>query len=79
MVIDVLNPDRVVLGAFLSQVLRGAGELVSEVVADRSLWGKRASAVPIVPAALVRPELAGAAELGWAPVLADPERLRAVR
>jgi predicted NBD/HSP70 family sugar kinase len=79
MVIDVLNPDRVVLGAFLSQVLRGAGELVSEVVADRSLWGKRASAVPIVPAALVRPELAGAGELGWAPVLADPERLRAVR
>ena len=70
-VINILNPDRIVLGAFHSALLAAAPERLPGVVADRSHWG-RCGQVPIAPAALQRPELAGAAELAWAPVLADP-------
>jgi predicted NBD/HSP70 family sugar kinase len=70
-VINILNPDRIVLGAFHSALLAAAPERLPDVVARRSHWG-RCGEVPIAPAALERPELAGAAELAWAPVLADP-------
>jgi len=70
-VINILNPDRIVLGTFLAALLDAAPERLPDVVADRSHWG-RCGRVPIVPAALDRSELAGAAELAWAPVLADP-------
>ena len=70
-VINILNPDRIVLGTFLAALLAAAPERLPDVVADRSHWG-RCGRVPIVPAALERSELAGAAELAWAPVLADP-------
>ena len=70
-VINILNPDRVVLGAFHSALLAAAPERLPSVVAHRSHWG-RCGEIEILPAALERPELAGAAELAWAPVLADP-------
>lgn len=70
-VINILNPDRVVLGAFHSQLLAAVPERLARVVAERSYWG-RSGSVPIRPAALERSELAGAAELAWSPVLADP-------
>ena len=70
-VINILNPDRVVLGAFHSALLAAAPDRLPAVVAHRSHWG-RCGEIAILPAALERPELAGAAELAWAPVLADP-------
>ena len=70
-VVNILNPDRIVLGAFHSALQAAAPERLAAVVADRTHWG-RCGQVPISPAALERPELAGAAELAWAPVLADP-------
>jgi predicted NBD/HSP70 family sugar kinase len=70
-VINILNPDRVVLGAFHSRLLAAVPERLARVVADRSYWG-RSGRIPICPAVLERSELAGAAELAWAPVLADP-------
>lgn len=71
-VVDVLNPDRVVLGAFHSALLAGAPELLPATVAARAHWGAYGP-VPLSPAELPRPELAGAAELAWEPVLADPQ------
>jgi predicted NBD/HSP70 family sugar kinase len=70
-VINILNPDRVVLGAFHSGLLAADPERLPRVVAERSYWG-RSGRVPIVAAELDRSELAGAAELAWTPVLADP-------
>ncbi|MEY9965076.1 putative NBD/HSP70 family sugar kinase [Streptacidiphilus sp. MAP12-16] len=70
-VINILNPDRVVLGAFHSALLVAAPDRLARVVAERSYWG-RSGQIPIAPAVLERSELAGAAELAWAPVLADP-------
>ncbi|MEZ0094686.1 ROK family protein [Streptacidiphilus sp. EB129] len=70
-VINILNPDRVVLGAFHSALLAADQDRLPRVVQERSYWG-RSGCIPIVPACLPRSELAGAAELAWAPVLADP-------
>ncbi|MFC1407900.1 ROK family protein [Streptacidiphilus sp. N1-12] len=70
-VINILNPDRVVLGAFHSSLLAAAPDRLTRVVAERSYWG-RSGRVPIAAAELDRSELAGAAELAWTPVLADP-------
>lgn len=70
-VINILNPDRVVLGAFHSGLLDAAPGRLARVVAERSYWG-RSGSVPIAAAELDRSELAGAAELAWEPVLADP-------
>ncbi|MEZ0067454.1 putative NBD/HSP70 family sugar kinase [Streptacidiphilus sp. MAP12-20] len=71
-VVDILNPDRVVLGAFHSALLAGAPELLPATIAARAHWG-RYGCVPLRAAELAAPELAGAAELAWAPVLAEPQ------
>ncbi|MFC1430522.1 ROK family protein [Streptacidiphilus sp. N1-3] len=70
-VINILNPDRVVLGAFHGSLLAASPDRLTRVVAERSYWG-RSGRVPIAAAELDRSELAGAAELAWTPVLADP-------
>jgi predicted NBD/HSP70 family sugar kinase len=70
-VINILNPDRVVLGAFHNSLLAAVPERLARVVAERSYWG-RCGTIPIRAAALDRSELAGAAELAWTPLLADP-------
>jgi predicted NBD/HSP70 family sugar kinase len=71
-VVDILNPDRVVLGPFHSALMAAAPRLLPETVAGRAHWG-RFGCVPLRAAELTAPELAGAAELAWAPILADPQ------
>jgi predicted NBD/HSP70 family sugar kinase len=69
--INVLNPDRVLLGGLhgaLADLL--PGRLVA-AVARRSPWG-RGSGVPLLPTLLDASALVGAGEAAWQPVLDDP-------
>jgi predicted NBD/HSP70 family sugar kinase len=69
--VNILNPDRIVLGGLHRDLLETEPERLRAVVADRSLWG-RSGSVPIVPSSLEHNSLIGAAELAWQPVLDDP-------
>jgi predicted NBD/HSP70 family sugar kinase len=69
--INVVNPDRVLLGGLHKHLLLAAPDQLREAVALRSPWG-RGAGVPIHPAALDDGGLIGAAELAWQPVLDDP-------
>ncbi|WP_030377890.1 MULTISPECIES: ROK family protein [unclassified Streptomyces] len=69
--VNILNPDRIVLGGFHRTLLDTDPDRLSAVVADRSLWG-RSGGVPILPCTLDHNSLVGAAELAWQPVLDDP-------
>ncbi|MFJ2742423.1 ROK family protein [Streptomyces sp. NPDC087440] len=69
--VNILNPDRIVLGGLHQALLAAAPERLRAVVADRSLWG-RSGSVPILPSTLDHNSLVGAAELAWQPVLDDP-------
>jgi predicted NBD/HSP70 family sugar kinase len=73
--INVVNPDRVLLGGLHKNLLLAAGDQLREAVALRSPWG-RGAGVPIHPCALDDGGLIGAAELAWQPVLDDPALLR---
>ena len=72
--INVLNPDRVLLGGLHKYLLEAAPDQLREAVALRSPWG-RAAVVPIQPCALDAGGLIGAAERAWQPVLDDPTAL----
>ena len=72
--INVLNPDRVLLGGLHKYLLEAAPDQLREAVAVRSPWG-RAAVVPIQPCALDAGGLIGAAERAWQPVLDDPTTL----
>lgn len=74
--VNILNPDRIVLGGIHLDLLAAAPERLPEVVAQRCLWG-RSAGVPVLPAALDRPDLTGAAELAWQPCLDDPQSVAA--
>ncbi|MFE5732068.1 MULTISPECIES: ROK family protein [unclassified Streptomyces] len=69
--VNILNPDRIVLGGLHRELLDADPERLRAVVADRSLWG-RSGGVPILPGTLDHNSLVGAAELAWQPVLDDP-------
>ena len=69
--INVVNPDRVLLGGLHKHLLLVAPDQLREAVALRSPWG-RGAGVPIHPCALDDGGLIGAAELAWQPVLDDP-------
>ncbi|MEE1755326.1 ROK family protein [Streptomyces sp. SP18CS02] len=69
--VNILNPDRIILGGLHRELLAAAPERLRAVVADRSLWG-RSGGVPILGCTLDHNSLAGAAELAWQPVLDDP-------
>ncbi|MER5745774.1 ROK family protein [Streptomyces sp. NPDC059913] len=69
--VNILNPDRIVLGGLYRALLDADPERLRAVVADRSLWG-RSGSVPILPCTLDHNSLVGAAELAWQPVLDDP-------
>ncbi|MER6914466.1 ROK family protein [Streptomyces sp. NPDC000594] len=69
--VNILNPDRIVLGGLHRELLAAEPDRLRAVVADRSLWG-RSGGVPILPASLDHNSLVGAAELAWQPVLDDP-------
>jgi predicted NBD/HSP70 family sugar kinase len=74
--INVVNPDRVLLGGLHRHLLLAAPDQLREAVAVRSPWG-RGAGVPIHPCAIDDGELIGAAELAWQPVLDDPSILAA--
>jgi predicted NBD/HSP70 family sugar kinase len=69
--VNVLNPDRILLGGLHQHLLDADPERLRAVVADRSLWG-RSGSVPLLACALNHNSLVGAAELAWQPVLDDP-------
>jgi hypothetical protein len=75
--INVLNPDRILLGGLHKDLLEADPVRLREAVAKRSPWG-RGSSVPVVPCALDNGSLIGAAELAWQPVLDDPGLLEEV-
>ncbi|GAA4841934.1 ROK family protein [Kitasatospora terrestris] len=74
--VNILNPDRIVLSGLHLDLLAAAPERLAAVVADRCLWG-RSGRVPIVPAQVRHAGLVGAAELAWQPYLADPQAVTA--
>jgi hypothetical protein len=69
--VNILNPDRIVLGGLHRTLLDADPDRLRAVVADRSLWG-RSGGVPILACTLDHNSLVGAAELAWQPVLDDP-------
>jgi predicted NBD/HSP70 family sugar kinase len=69
--VNILNPDRVVLGGLHRELLDADPARLRAQVADRSLWG-RSGTVPILACTLDHNSLVGAAELAWQPVLDDP-------
>ena len=73
--INVVNPDLVLLGGLHRYLLEAAPGQLRDAVAERSPWG-RGAAVPIRACALDDGHLIGAAELAWQPVLDDPAILR---
>jgi predicted NBD/HSP70 family sugar kinase len=73
--VNVVNPDRVLLGGLHKHLLLAAPDELRDAVAARSPWD-RGAAVPISPCALDDAALIGAAELAWQPVLDNPAILR---
>lgn len=69
--INVLNPDRILLGGLHGDLLAADPDRLRATVAERSPWG-RGSSVPVLGCALEAGSLIGAAELAWQPVLDDP-------
>jgi predicted NBD/HSP70 family sugar kinase len=69
--VNILNPDRIILGGLHRSLLDADPGRLRAVVADRSLWGQ-SGGVPILPCTLDHNTLVGAAELAWQPVLDDP-------
>ncbi|MFJ6698982.1 ROK family protein [Streptomyces sp. NPDC091272] len=69
--VNILNPDRIILGGLHQALLAAEPDRLRAVVADRSLWG-RSGGVPILACTLDHNSLVGAAELAWQPVLDDP-------
>ncbi|MGW7351082.1 ROK family protein [Streptomyces sp. NPDC054784] len=69
--VNILNPDRIVLAGLHRALVERDGERLRAVIADRSLWG-RSGGVPVLPCTLDHNSLVGAAELAWQPLLDDP-------
>ncbi|MFE9493235.1 ROK family protein [Streptomyces collinus] len=69
--VNLLNPDRIILGGLHRTLLETDPDRLRAVVADRSLWGQ-SGGVPILACTLDHNSLVGAAELAWQPVLDDP-------
>jgi len=73
--INVVNPDRVILGGMYRELLSVAPERLRAAVARRSPWG-RGAGVPIERCVLDDAAVIGAAEVAWQPVLDNPALLR---
>lgn len=69
--VNILNPDRIILGGLYRRLLAADPDRLRAVIADRSLWG-RSGSVPVLPCTLEHSSLVGAAELAWQPMLDDP-------
>ena len=69
--VNILNPDRIVVGALLARLIDFAEAVVTEHIRERSLVGAAAE-VPIVAGKLERPALVGAGDLALQALLDDP-------
>ncbi|WP_129837821.1 ROK family protein [Streptomyces sp. RFCAC02] len=69
--VNILNPDRIILGGLHRVLLQADPDRLRAVVAERSLWG-RGGSVPVLAATLRHSGLVGAGELAWQAVLDDP-------
>jgi predicted NBD/HSP70 family sugar kinase len=69
--VNVFNPDRIVLGGLHAELLATAGDVLRGELASRSFLNQ-AGRVDVVAGELPRPELAGAAEVAFQPLLDDP-------
>ena len=76
--VNVLNPDRIVLGGLYADLLRASEMQLRVGLAYRSFLD-HAAAVDLRPAALANPALVGAAELALQPLLDDPRRAAMTR
>ena len=77
--INVVNPDLVLLGGLHGELLAAAPGRLRAAVAAGSPWGASAvsgAAIPMEACALEHAGLIGAAEVAWQPVLDDPALLR---
>jgi predicted NBD/HSP70 family sugar kinase len=74
--VNVLNPDRILLGGLHRYLLEADPERLRAAVAERSPWG-RGAGVPLLACVLDEGSLIGAAELAWQPVLDNPAVLNA--
>ena len=72
--INVLNPDRVVLGGMHAELLAAEGELLRSGI-SRNSFLDQAAGVELRAAELALPGLVGAAELALQPLLDDPRLL----
>jgi predicted NBD/HSP70 family sugar kinase len=75
--INVVNPDRVLLGGLYRHLLLAAPGRLRDAVAEHSPWGSGAG-IPVEPCVLDHAALIGAAEVAWQPVLDNPALLRTV-
>ncbi len=69
--INVLNPDRILLGGLHRYLLEADPARLRAAVGERSPWG-RGAGVPLRPCVLDDGSLIGAAELAWQPALDHP-------
>ena len=74
--VNVLNPDRILLGGLHRDLLEADPALLRAAVSERSPWG-RGAGVPLLACELDDGSLIGAAELAWQPVLDNPAVLNA--
>jgi predicted NBD/HSP70 family sugar kinase len=72
--INVVNPDRVLLGGLYGPLLAAAPDQLRAAVAAGSPWGSGA-AIPLESCALEHAGLIGAAEVAWQPALDNPALL----
>ena len=73
--INVVNPDRILLGGLHGQLLAAAPGRLRAAVAAGSPWGSGAS-IPVESCVLEHAGLTGAGEVAWQPVLDNPALLR---
>jgi predicted NBD/HSP70 family sugar kinase len=74
--VNVLNPDRILLGGLHRCLLEADPARLRAAVTERSPWG-RGAGVPLLACDLDEGSLVGAAELAWQPVLDNPAVLNA--
>jgi predicted NBD/HSP70 family sugar kinase len=72
--VNLLNPDRIVLGGLLADLLAAHNTQLQRLLAERSFLDQ-AAAVALHPEQLPSPALLGAAEFALQPLLNDPQRL----
>lgn len=73
--VNVLNPDRILLGGLHRYLLEADPARLRAAVGELSPWG-RGARVPLLGCALDDGSLIGAAELAWQPALDNPAGIR---